>query len=66
MIKRLDWSENVRLQKNYEYKHVDKVGTTSKPWIKSLKQKKYIIPIKIGNGKCTLQSKKDANKLKYN
>ena len=66
MIKRLDWNENVKLQTNYEYKAVDKPGNTKKPWISSLKSKKYIIPIKIGDGTCKLQHKRDSNKLKYN
>ena len=36
MIKRFSWKENLKKQKNYEYKHVEKIGNNKKPWIKAL------------------------------
>ena len=48
VIDRLDWKENRSKQKNFEYKHVPKIGSGEEPWIKALKRKNVIIPIKIG------------------
>ena len=36
MIKRLDWNEDISKQRNYEYKHIPKVGGRGKPWIEKL------------------------------
>jgi hypothetical protein len=64
VIDRLGWNEDTKKQKNYEYKHVPKIGAGQEPWIKALKRKNVIIPIKIGDTQTTLRKTEKIEKIK--
>ena len=64
MIKRISWKEESKKQKYDHFKHSDKIGLTDKPWIKSLKQKAYVIPVKIATGKKYLPKKQITQNIK--
>jgi hypothetical protein len=50
MIRRISWKEKPKKQKYDKVDLTQKIGLTDKPWIKSLKQKAYVIPLKISTG----------------
>ena len=64
MIKRVEWREDLPKQKNYEYKPVAKIGSGEEPWIKALKRKNIVIPIKIGKMEKLLRKEHKIQKLK--
>ena len=51
MIRRINWKEDSSKQKYDRHKLSNKIGLTDKPWIRSLKQKAYVIPVKIAIGR---------------